>query len=229
MTQPYTVGTLLVSDSFNRSDSSSIGSTDGGSLGSLTWQTDSGASLSSWEILSNSCASNASPSIAAQVAWVDCGESNVRVQIEIAQRPGNPANIGIVTRLVSRGSCHWFGDDQATGHKLYLQRRTSVSDSGSTNIIAGVGSISAGTTITLDCWGSGYFAYINGTLVATGTDTYNETATKVGLWNNKDAIGAVDDFKVWELSPVLGGGAYQFRRGRRAHIAGARGVSIQGR
>ena len=32
-----------------------------------------------------------------------------------------------------------------------------------------------------------------------------------------------------QADPPRGGGAYQFRRGRRAHIAGARGVSIQGR
>jgi len=32
-----------------------------------------------------------------------------------------------------------------------------------------------------------------------------------------------------EVKCLGGGGAYQFRRGRRAHIAGATGVSIQGR
>lgn len=32
-----------------------------------------------------------------------------------------------------------------------------------------------------------------------------------------------------DVEVKCGGGAYQFRRGRRAHIAGATGVSIQGR
>lgn len=40
----YTVGALLVADSFDRADNPAIGSTDGGSLGSLAWQADGGAS-----------------------------------------------------------------------------------------------------------------------------------------------------------------------------------------
>lgn len=47
-----------------------------------------------------------------------------------------------------------------------------------------------------------------------------------------DELDPLPNGGTWIIAQVKclgGGGAYQFRRGRRAHIAGATGVSIQGR
>lgn len=198
----YTVGRLLVADSFDRPDNPAIGSTDGGSLGPLSWQVDSGTNLGSWAISSNKCASVGGLSAASQVAWVDCGQSNVRVQLKISARPGWLANIGVVLRVVSRGSCYWWGDDMASGHKCYLQQKTTISDAGSSNVIAKTGRVYPGSTITIDAFGPDFVGWIDGVQVGEGSSAYNQTATKVGLWLNKDSIGAVDDFKVWKLNPV---------------------------
>lgn len=69
MTTPFVVGSLLVSDSFNRANSASVGSTDGGSLGPLAWTPAVDAALSSWKIDSNQLASNSDGIALEPLGW----------------------------------------------------------------------------------------------------------------------------------------------------------------
>lgn len=227
MTTPFVVGALLVSDSFNRANSASVGSTDGGSLGPLAWTAAVDAALSSWKIDSNQLASN-SNGIALEPMWVSTGTPDARVEVDVVALPDWGANVGLVLRGVNSNNCFWFGIDFFSTFRVYLQERDSLSG-GVNNLIVGPWFPTPPYTLRVDMFGDEFSCYVDNVLIATVTSSFNNTIGEHGCWTNNDGTGRLDNFKVWELSPVLGGGAYQFRRGRRAHIAGARGVSIQGR
>lgn len=209
MTRPYIVGTLLASDSFNRANSSSIGSTDGGALGALAWQTDGGASLSSYAISANQCATVGN--LPNQPVWVDVGTPNMRVEITVTTLSTVGGNIGVVLRYINRGGtpggCIWFGIDKFSGNKLYAQWHPNVSDAGSVNIVSGIATCAAGDTITIDAFGGEIWVERNGIALhgdAGISAPYNTSATRCGLWQNNNAgVGALDNFKVWQLDPVL--------------------------
>ena len=197
----YTVGTLLVSDSFNRSNNTAVGSTDGGSLGPLPWATAAGASLLSYKIDGNQLASNNSPSI--EPMWVDCGEADVRVQIDVTTLPDSGANLGLTLRANNTNDLYWFGLDFASSFKAYLQRRDSISGNVD-NLIISSGTYTAPCTLTVDLWGNEIRCYIDGVLIGTMvTSSFNATATDHGVWTNNDNTGTLDNFKVWQLDPVL--------------------------
>ena len=201
MTTPFVVGALLVSDSFNRANSASVGSTDGGSLGPLAWATGAGASLLSYKIASNQLASNNSPSI--EPMWVPVGFSDVRVQIDVTTLPDSGANLGLTLRASSVDDLYWFGLDFASSFKAYLQRRDSISGNVD-NLIISSGTYTAPCTLTVDLWGNEIRCYIDGVLIGTMiTSSFNATATDHGVWTNNDNTGTLDNFRVWQLDPVL--------------------------
>ena len=200
----YQVGPLLVSDSFNRADGA-IGSTDGGILGPLAYQADGATSLASWEVAGNKAQSNHAGT-ALQPIWIDVGVSDYRIEIEVAALPGFGANIGVVGRYVDRSSLIWWGVNESgtlTPQRLYLQQRPTTADVDAINLVGPIGGLTApGDVITVDFWGSDVYIYKNGSPLADVHGiTFNQTATKVGLWGNKDGTGALDNFKVWRLLP----------------------------
>lgn len=207
MTRPYTVGNLLVSDSFNRSNGA-LGSTDAsGALGSLAWQVDGGASLSSYAISSNRAATVGT--LPNQPVWVDVGTPNMRVEITVPVLPTGGGNIGVVFRYADRGTSQggiWFGTDWDSGQLLYAQYHPQVSDAGAVNVIAAGGSCAAGDTITIDAFVDHIWIAKNGAPLHGDTgisSPYLTTATKAGLWqNNNGGLGALDNFKVWKLLPA---------------------------
>ena len=199
MTLPYTVGALLVSDSFNRSNGA-IGSTDGGSLGSLAWQVDGGASLSSFAVSSSRCATVGSAS--SQAAWVDVGTPNMRVEITVSSLLTFGGNIGVVFRYLTRSDGFWLGCDATSGQKLYAQYYPTLS-----NVASAIATCSAGDTIMVDAYRERVWVWKNGTLLHSDAGLYiggvtdaHMSSTKAGLWaNNNSGSGALDNFKVWEL------------------------------
>ena len=211
----YTVGALLVADSFDRADNPAIGSTDGGSLGSLAWQADGGASTTSYSIVSNKCRTHASSPN--QPVWVDAGAADVRVQFTIPDLATAGGNIGAVARYINRGGsrldppftvpvgCIWVGVDWYSGQKLYVQYHPNVTDRSRINLTPAVVTCAAGDTITADFFGDQFWLFRNGAPLNGGvpySSPYNVGATKVGLWqNNNGGTGALDDFKVWQLVP----------------------------
>ena len=196
----YQVGPLLVSDSYNRADSASVGSTDGGALSPLAWATGAGASLLSYKIASNQLASNNSPSI--EPMWVPVGFPDVRVQIDVTTLPDSGANLGLSLRATGVNDLFWFGVDFASGFKVYLQERESVGG-GVINHVVSTSTYTAPCTLRVDMWGNQLYCHVNGTLIGTATSTFNQTATNHGVWTNNDNTGTLDNFKVWQLDPVL--------------------------
>lgn len=193
----YTVGTLLVSDSFNRSNNIAVGSTDGGVLGPLPWTTGAGASLTSYKIDGNQLASNMSPSI--EPMWVVTGKADVRVQGVVTTLPDSGANFGLTLRATNVNDLYWFGLDFTSGFKAYLQRRDSITGNVD-NLIVSSGTYTAPATLRVDLWRNEIRCYVNGTLIGTAaTSPFNATATRHGVWTNSDDTGRLNDFAIWEL------------------------------
>jgi hypothetical protein len=180
-----------VTDSFDRADSStSLGSTDGGSLSPLAWTAQNGT----WGIASNKAYLVSATSQA--VATVDTGLADADVAFDVTMESGS--NIGIVCRLIDNNNylmCAWY-----FGTTLELYKN----DGGS---FISLGSVSQswanGTTyrLRITAVGDQIKVYLDGVETLTHTlsgadQSKYGAATSHGLRSDSDGNARFDTFAV---------------------------------
>jgi hypothetical protein len=175
-----TMGTLLTADNFNRANQTNLGNTNGaGSLDPLAWPADG-----CWSISGNQAVmiqSSGSPSY----TFLDVGTGNVDVSLRLVTQ-GTAG--GLFIRYTDTNNMIWI---QSSFGTVTVYRRQA----GASTSILSCGTFANGDTIRVVATGSSITVYRNGTQVGTVTETFNQTATKVGLsggFNNN----TVDDFSV---------------------------------
>lgn len=181
--------TVLVSDSFNRANSTTaLGTTDSYNGGTAkTWVADVGT----WGI-SNNKAYEITASTTGLV-WVDTGFSDFSVSADIAWQ----SNAGIVARYTS-ATDYIFARIGTTDIKLFKTVAGTSTQIGNTYTFTP----SAGTTYNLkiSLSGSSLTVYKDGSSVITATDTFNQTATRAGFRNFNDTTSTFDNFQAQDFN-----------------------------
>lgn len=187
----YTVGTLLIEDTFTRSGA--IGSTESGSLGSLAWAGNTS------QISTNGTQAVAQP-LTSGTIWVTAAK-HVRVEADITMVGGdlNFQNMGIIARGdgANQGSNQLYRES-VTG---YRPRFTLPAGTLGGSYIGS--SRSAGKLI-IDVIGDDWSAFYDANST-TGSSGVNRSATRVGLrWQSYHAgdVFRWERFRVYELVPT---------------------------
>ncbi|MGZ4518855.1 MAG: phage tail tip fiber protein [Mycobacteriaceae bacterium] len=193
-------GDILTSDSFDRADSSSgFGNTDAASGGTVKAWTSLGSG-GDFGITSNKGVKTGTTT-AYRAAYVDVGDGNCYVQATISTRQtNNSTDIGICARVVDINNMYFFQLDRALAgtYAWYICRLQA-----GTEHYLGGGAFSSpaaadGDVIKLSVNGSTIAAYINGSLLWSGTDaTFDSTNTKYGIMSYSNPTSArLDSFAV---------------------------------
>jgi hypothetical protein len=183
-------GGLASADSFNRANNASTpGSTDGaGSTDPRAWTQQSGT----WGISSNQLYCPVAPGN----LTIDLGEADVDITVTLATTDTNGQ--GIILRYTDESNYVLYRGDNT---QLTLTKRVAGSPS---SIITTMGTISSGEILRIVAIGSSYSCYKNGTLLNTGSDSFNNTATKAGL---RSQGSGTQKFDTWSAStPVIPAG-----------------------
>lgn len=180
-------GVSLAYDDFNRPDGNAGISSSG-----HTWQ---------WftvqpQIDSNSGESTSSPN---NPAYIECGESDVEVQLtQVFQGSPITGSGFIVFRLLDDNNYLSFGDRQGFGPGFYeLLKKQAGSH---TNLATASVAAAHGDVIKVIANSTSIKCYVNNALVIDTTSTFNQTETKHG-WS-AEADAQVDD---WSASTVSDG------------------------
>lgn len=192
--------TVLVSDSFNRANSTTtLGTTDSYNGGTTkTWTPFSG---NTWGVWNNQVyAENGAEPLG---VVVDAGQADISISVTIAIKADMFGCIFRVDTTNKSGLMFHAGNGQL--QKFVGTTYTTIASSGKT--------IVAGDVIKVTANGSAITVYQNGTQILTTTSTYNQALTKHGFGNwrisdraNGNLNGAWDNFIVEDLA--TGGTAY---------------------
>ena len=172
----------LASDTFDRTDNASLGNTDGGSLGSLAW-TESNAD--GFSIESNKLKALATD----RTAYIDVLDADIVVSAVLNLKAGR--SLGIVARL-SDNDNYIMAYLREGAEKLVLYSK----EAGSYTVRAeDTVTVNADTdyTVALSCVGTAIVATVNGGTPVPWTSSFNQAATKVGLYSG-DANGDGSNF-----------------------------------
>jgi hypothetical protein len=173
--------TVLVSDSFNRANSTtSLGTTNsynGGS--SLAWQN----LVGTWGITNNQAynAGNA----ANAVSVVDAGVSDCKVSVTVSAYSS-------VWKFIARAS-------NGTNFLCVTGTALSKVTNGSFSSLGTIPAFTTGDVLTFVLNGSSITIQKNGTTVLTVTNTFNQTATMYGLSSNNNTA-LYDNFQIEDLN-----------------------------
>jgi hypothetical protein len=181
-----TVPATLASDNFNRADSASLGTAPTGQ----TWLN----LINSAHIISNQAGS---PDADAYLDVLDCGAADVAVQITITAFPSPGASyIGILVRA-SDGS-NYFRAIINNG-TLYLDKRVA---GALTNLATGMASGTPGDILKVQVLGPAITVYYNGSVVATASDSFNQSVTQHGIFIYGTTGLRLDDFLITAVPTV---------------------------
>lgn len=175
--------TLLIADSFNRSNRALNGdNTDGaGSLDPTAW-TDQ---LGTWNIATNKARTTVAPGI----ATVQANTADVDVTVTCSTADVNQQ--GIVVRLSDASNyIRMFGDNTQL-------RITKIVAGVSTNIANLSSVLASGDVLRLVASGNKFYGFQNGVLKNSGSDSFNNTATLVGMISGGTSQ-RFDDFSVYD-------------------------------
>ena len=179
-------GTVSITDSFNRTDSATLGTADTGE----TWTSSAGSS-GVFGISSNK-AYVSSPQ-ANSVAVLDTGITNYSVG---ATFTGTTGEWGLVLRYVDSNNYLLVSFASQYWHRI----RTRIASTNTAVVEKGFTTISDGTLVRVDVVGNAVTVYMNGI----ETLTYDlagalSTGTKVGIFSSSSTSNRWDDFYVTEL------------------------------
>lgn len=203
----------LATDTFNRADSTSLGSTDGaGSLDPIGWQPALGLGVS--DIVSNAAAVGASTTATvnpgglasgsqanANINYIDAGTPDVQIHAELDDLASSAA--GIVFRYVDDNNYWLLWANQATNTRLF--KRVSGTWTDVSGALAGM--VANNRVMTVKTSGSTITCDINGVQVYTTADTTLQSATKHGfLVASGGTGGEVEAIQIWvgdAVTPVI--------------------------
>ena len=168
-------GQILVLDSFNRSNGY-LGTAETGQ----PWLT-GGIATTAWDIYSNKAMRHSSTDSVNDVAYIDCGRSNVTVNANITMGSYN-SGMRLIARMsgtdINNSMSFYF--DSAGGIRIY-KRISGVE----TSLAVGTYSVTVGSAYacSFSCKGNDFSVSIGGAVVLTATD-YNalKTNTRVGMF-----------------------------------------------
>lgn len=192
---PTEPGALLISDSFNRADSSTLGNTE---TGAKTWGTFSGV----MQIASNqlSFVSSTDPSNRGARAWLDAGVTSYRVSATLI--PGGLYGCGLVFRQDRAAYSGWSVEGYTPGTTYKLIKSTSAGNH-TVMVDTGVPVAAAGASnrvrVTVNAATDVITVHIDGVQVAQVTDAFNNAATEVGFLSRGGSRRA-DMFQVRDLT-----------------------------
>jgi hypothetical protein len=170
----------IVSDSFNRPDGN-IGNADTGQA----WQQSGGTVLVS---------GNQGMSTIAQ-AFINTGLSDVTIQMTINNRDVTNGASRIIARFVDTNNYLFWGESTVPHHYELVRKQGGLFNTITTTAITPAN----GDVIKLTLNGSTLQGYVNGVLQATGTETFQQTATQHGF-GSASATSTVDDFTIFPLT-----------------------------
>ena len=179
-------GTVSITDSFNRTDSATLGTADTGE----TWTSSAGSS-GVFGISTNK-AYMSTPQ-ANSVAVLDTGITNYSVG---ATFTGTEDEWGLVLRYVDSNNYLLVSFDSQYWHRI----TTRIASTNTDRVSQGTTTISDGTLVRVDVVGNAVTVYMNGI----ETLTYDlagalSTGTKVGIFSSSSTNNRWDDFYVTEL------------------------------
>lgn len=186
--------TVLVSDSFTRADSSSLGSTE---TGGKAWRVDSSSGLASGAVVSGAVQLT-STMHEAVVASVDTGVTDRSAEVTLAAIGQYPGYGNLMVRYADYG------------HYVYLQLNATASPPTAYQLVAYDGAYdvlltaavtpAAGDVLKVVATGNTYEVFINGTSYGTATSSVASSATRGGFSIMPESAGTYtvvfDDFKV---------------------------------
>jgi hypothetical protein len=181
-------------DSYNRANSAVTPNSPSDAAGDYT------VAAGTWGISSNQgyCPTSATPA----AIVLESSTSSVEVQVTIATKDGNA---GLCARY-SDVNNHWMFYTDAGGDRTRLYKLVAGSF---VQMIDNAGAPTSGDVLKLTFNGDVWTAYINAVQVGTGSDSFNNTATKHGLWAYADvSLARWDTFSITDL----GGAANRRRR-----------------
>lgn len=189
--------TPTILDTFTDSNNTSIAShTADQRPNSNTW---SQTVTSSFYIQNNSLQPNRQSN--ADIAVIDSGLSDLSIMCDVTpfDNSGNIAYPGMVFRYVDASNYWYVFPDTANSHIEIYQVNAGVSIHKSEYTIA----LTSGTQINLriDCIGNNIVLYLNGTEILTVVDSFNSTATKVGVRYGK--VGTPASACIWDNFKVV--------------------------
>lgn len=180
-------------DSFTRANSSTIGTTE---TGSLTWGT---SGTGTWAISSNRVAASSASTVTGADLTVDPGVTDVTVSITFAQYGGVGCLPGLVARAntTTDAALVFEADHNAVEYILY--RRESGGTGSFTELGRSSGRAPAtGDTLQMVLSGTSVVCKVNGTTVVSTTYS-GVTGTRCGMWmygNPTSGTQLFDDFSV---------------------------------
>lgn len=194
-------GTLLSTDSFNRADASTLGSTDGaGSLDPLAWAI-SHAAPAEWHVTTNRAELyQIAGGTSDHAATVDLGTADVDVSVAWVGIGGG-GQPGICFRYVDAGN-FWAarcpdGSSPSTARDFRVMKRVAGANTDMTALYrtrasyaSPLGSVDPGLTIRVVAVGNRILALLNDIIIFDVSDSTHNTATRHGLYS----VGPGSDF-----------------------------------
>lgn len=173
--------TTIISDDFNRADNaSSMGTADTGQV----WPSP-GYAFSYWGISANRAYVGTQPGSLNNCISLDSGHADCTVSVAL---PVLGTNGGPALRITDENNFFYVN---AQAGQLWRNQTGGSSQIGS-NFTPAV----AGDTVSLTASGTTLTVKINGTQVLQVTDSFNQTATRVGLRTYNDTVIRFDTFRV---------------------------------
>lgn len=187
---------IIISDNFNRADSSTLGFANTGQ----PWTT----TLGNWGIFSNQARSVYPDLFGAAFAVIEAGTTNVYAEMEIVN-PSAWSVYSCETELIVRyinSSYHWrYGvfKSGTTDYQLHLSPVIAGVQYGPWNLV--ISPPADGSTIAVSCCGDDFTMYLNGVEVGTYTNTFGPPrpyGTKCGLrvYPGTVPIGLGSDYQI---------------------------------
>jgi hypothetical protein len=188
----------IITDSFNRADSATtLGSTDGGTLGPLVWADVDLGTGGLWGIDGNRARGRAGSSLVHAV--VDPGVTATTIQATLVT-PSTLGVGGIAFRVQDSNNLCNLNLRNNTSSLLYYTLETRTAGAKAT-MTGGGTTITpvAGDVIKIVDTGTTVAFWLNGTLITTATSSAFNSNTKVGLTANpaSDSLPLWDSFAVW--------------------------------
>lgn len=191
---------MIDSDNFNRADSTT---NPGSTSGSRAWS----AARGTWGISSNALYTSAVNTTGQGAILVsDFGENDVILSIDAAARASNIVQLGLVFRYVDLNN-HWYWvvyRDNGANPKYFLIKRVAGVD---TTVATGALANNNACTVSVEVNGSSIVGKVDGSTIASTTDSALATATSHGLNIYGSNTHTLDNFALTGGHNVSGGQA----------------------
>jgi len=175
-------------DTFTRSNSSSLGSTE---IGSFPWTANPVADQSIYVINGGTLQKPLANATLTKELLIDDGHSDGTIQVKLVSAVSGVS--GLVFRVSSDYSTGFLWSRSSAVPAVYTLKRRS-GTAYTTLYTQSPGTGATGDILKVVLNGSSIKCYVNGTLLFTTNDTISQTGTKHGGWFGASGITSLDDW-----------------------------------